>query len=141
MTSPESAPLPVGIPAPAAAMQAQDPVLVRFGDAQLSQHWLVTPQGTMPLRGTQIFVADMSQETRMIPGWAIALAIIGAVFFLLGLFFLLVRETRRTGFMQITITNGAFTYQTAEPVVGDRAGQLFELQARANYARGIVARA
>lgn len=118
-----------------------EPVLVQFGDAHMTEHWLVTPQGTLPLAGTQVFVADVSREVRVIPGWAIALAIIGALFFLLGLFFLLVRETRSSGFIQVTLTNGAFTYQTAETVTRDRTVQLFELQNRANYARGLIARA
>jgi hypothetical protein len=95
----------------------------------------------MPLAGTQIFVADMTRTDRRIPTWAIVLAIIGAFFFLLGLLFLLVREDRRTGFVQMTLTNGAFTYQTAEPAGLDTATQMLELQNRANYARGVIARA
>jgi hypothetical protein len=83
----------------------------------------------------------MSREETFIPGWAIALAIIGFFFLLLGLLFLLVRERRTTGFMQITVSNGRFTYQTGEPARGDRAAQLYELQQRANYARGLIARA
>ena len=129
---------PIGAALPVAS---PEPIRVQFGDISMSDHWLVTPQGTMPLAGTQVFISDMSREERFIPGWAIALAIIGALFFLLGLFFLLVKETRTTGFMQITVSNGGFTYQSAEPGTGNRATQLYELQGRANYARGMIARA
>ncbi len=120
---------------------AAEPVMVQFGDIQMTEHWLVTPQGTFPLAGTHVFVADMSREERHIPGWAIALAIIGFFFFFLGLLFLLVKEARTTGFMQITVSNGTFTYQTGEPARGDRSAQFYELQNRANYARGMIARA
>ncbi|GAB3120450.1 hypothetical protein [Glaciibacter psychrotolerans] len=118
-----------------------EPILVTFGDIQMTEHWLVTPHGTMPLAGTQVFVADLTREEKYTPGWAIALAVIGFFVFLLGLLFLLVKETRTTGFMQITVSNGTFTYQAAEPVQLNRMGQLYELQNRANYARGLIARA
>lgn len=116
-------------------------VMVSFGDIHLTKHWLVTPQGTRELAGTQVFVADFTTQTRVIPGWAIVLAVLGFFFFLLGLFFLLVRETRTTGFLQVTVSNDGFTYQSAIPAQGDKTAQLFELQSRANYARGLISRA
>lgn len=128
-------------PAATWAPAGQEPVLVQFGDISISEHWLVTPAGSAPLRGTQIFVTDMTREERYIPGWAIAFAIIGFFFFFLGLLFLLVKETRSSGFMQISVTNGAFTYQSAELTRGNRTNQLYELQNRANFARGVIARA
>jgi hypothetical protein len=120
---------------------AQESALVQFGDITITEHWLITPAGTAPLRGTQIFVTDMTREERVIPAWAIVFAIIGFFFFLLGLLFLLVKETRSSGFMQISVVNGAFTYQSAEMSRGNRTNQLYELQNRANFARGIIARA
>lgn len=119
---------------------SQEPVLVQFGDISITEHWLITPAGSAPLRGTQIFVTDMTREERFIPAWAIVFAVIGFFVFLLGLLFLLVKETRTSGFMQISVTNGAFTYQSAELARGSRTNQLFELQNRANYARGVIAR-
>jgi hypothetical protein len=129
---------------PAAASWAsagQEPALVQFGDISITEHWVITPAGTAPLAGTQIFVTDMTREVRVIPPWAVVFAVIGFFFFLLGLLFLLVRETRTSGFMQISVTNGAFTYQSAELARGSRTNQLYELQNRANYARGLIARA
>ena len=118
-----------------------DQPLVRFGDVAVTEHWVVTPQGTVPLAGTQITVTDLTRVDRVIPTWAIVLAIIGAFFFLLGLLLLLVKENRVSGFAQITLTNGAFVYQTAEPAQYDRGLQFYELQNRANYARSLIARA
>ena len=115
--------------------------LVSFGDISMTEHWLVTPQATLPLAGTQIIVTDQTRVERFTPAWAIVLAVIGFFFFFLGLLFLLVRENRVTGFMQITVVNGSFTYQSAERAAFDPGAQLFELQTRANYARGLIARA
>ena len=123
------------------APAGQEPVLVQFGDISISEHWLITPAGTAPLAGTQIFVTDMTREERVIPAWAIVFAIIGFFFFFLGLLFLLVKETRSSGFKQISVTNGAFTYQSAELSRGNRTNQLYELQNRANFARSLIARA
>jgi hypothetical protein len=114
--------------------------LVRFGDISFTDQWVITPQGTVPLANTQIYITDQTRTERFIPTWAIVLAVIGFFFFLLGLLFLLVKETRVTGFMQITVTNGTFTYQTGEPAGYNPAAQLYELQTRANYARGLIAR-
>jgi hypothetical protein len=122
------------------ALAGQEPALVQFGDISITEHWVITPAGTAPLRGTQIFVTDMTREERFTPAWAIVLAVIGFFFFFLGLLFLLVKETRTSGFMQISVTNGAFTYQSAELSRGNRTNQLYELQNRANFARSLIAR-
>ena len=114
---------------------------MRIGDISFTDHWIITPQGTIPLANAQIYVTDQTRAERYTPTWAIVLAVIGFFFLLLGLLFLLVRETRVTGFVQITVTNGSFTYQTGEPASYNVPAQLFELQNRANYARGLIARA
>ncbi|WEO77011.1 hypothetical protein BJQ94_16910 [Cryobacterium sp. SO2] len=135
-----SGPIDASLPA-GWAPASQEAPLVQFGDITITEHWLVTPAGSAPLRGTQIFVTDMTREERFIPVWAIVFAIIGFFFFFLGLLFLLVKETRTSGFMQISVTNGAFSYQSAELSRGNRTNQLYELQNRANFARGVIARA
>lgn len=133
---------PGGTPASAdRSSTGQEPALVQFGDISITEHWLITPAGNAPLRGTQIFVTDMTREERVTPAWAIVFAVIGFFFFLIGLLFLLVKETRTSGFMQISVTNGSFTYQSAELSRGNRTNQLYELQNRANFARSLIARA
>ncbi|MFB2580956.1 hypothetical protein ACEXQD_06865 [Herbiconiux sp. P15] len=126
---------------PATPPPASGQPLVRFGDVGMTDHWLITPQGMIPLAGTQIYITDQTRTERYTPTWAIVLAVLGFFFLFLGLLFLFVRETRVTGFMQITVTNGTFTHQTGEPAGYDTAAQLFELQNRANYARALIARA
>lgn len=130
----------LGLPAGPGAPQYY-PTVVQLGDAAFSEAWVMTPIGTVPLRGTQLFITDQTRSERYTPGWAITLAIIGFFFFLLGLLFLLVKEERVVGYVQITITNGAFTYQTMEPVHFNRAAQMQDVQNRANYVRGLIMRA
>lgn len=121
-------------------MQSEHP-LVGFGDTTFTEHWIVTPNGTVPLEGAQIVVTDYTRVVRVTPTWAVIVAIVGLFFiFVFSLFFLLAKEDRVTGYYQITITAGGFTHQTVEPVVGYPGAQLHELQNRANYARWLVSR-
>jgi hypothetical protein len=129
-------PMGASVPAP----QNEQP-LVRFGDFYLTEHWVVTPQGSVPLANCQIYVANNTRVDRVIPTWAIVVAVVGLfVITLFSLLFLLAKEDRVSGFAQITVTNGSFTYQTGEPAQFDLAAQFYELQSRANYARALIAR-
>ncbi len=59
---------------------------------------------------TDIRVADDSYETRVTPTWAVVLAVIGAFVFLLGLLFLLVKETRREVRSTVTVYTATAAY-------------------------------
>ena len=113
--------------------------LVSIGDITFSKSWLVTPGGNTPLRGTQIHVTDLSRTTTSTPTWAIVLAVIGAFFFLLGLLFLLVRETRTVGSIQVTVSNGSLVHMTQVQVASAEA--VAELHGRVGFARQLVAAA
>ncbi len=113
-----------------------DPVLVSIGDIAVSAHWLVTPVGTKPLKGTQILVADFSRTERKTPTWAILLAILGLFFFLLSLLFLLVKEDVTTGSIQVTVHNDGLAHATTVPVSSYHA--VVEIQNRANYIRQLI---
>jgi hypothetical protein len=113
-----------------------DPLLVSIGDIGFSAHWLVTPVGAKPLKGTQILVADFSRTERKTPTWAIVLAVLGIFFFLLGLLFLLVKEDVTTGSVQITVHNDGLAHATNVPVNSYQA--VVEIQNRANYVRQLI---
>ena len=116
-----------------------DPIMTSIGDIAFSTHWLVTPVGTKPLRGTQILVTDFSRTESKIPGWAIVLAVLGALFFLLGLLFLLVKETVTTGSVQVMVHNDGLSHATQ--VFVRSPYEVAEIQQRANYARQLIAAA
>ncbi|MEP6482090.1 MAG: hypothetical protein ABJA94_08805 [Rhodoglobus sp.] len=114
-------------------------VLVVIGDINFSKSWLVTPIGNRPIAGTQIIVTDMTRTESKIPTWAIVLAVIGAFFFLLGLLFLLVKETVTTGVIQVAVQNGNLAYATQIPAYSPSAVQ--DVNGRVAYARQLVAAA
>jgi hypothetical protein len=82
--------------------QAVEPTLVTIGDIVVTQTWVVTPSGTRPRAEVSYAATPMYQTTRGIPTWAIVCAIVFFVFCLLGLLFLLVKEERTTGHLQVT---------------------------------------
>ena len=116
-----------------------EPYLVTIADIGFSSNWVVTPLGAYPLAGTQVIITDMSRTERRIPTWAIVIAILGALFFLLGLFFLLVKENVTTGAVQITIHSGGTVYSTHIPVYSHAT--VADLYGRTNYARQLIAAA
>ncbi len=77
--------------------------VLTIGDIGVSPSWIVTPNGTAPLRGSQWTVQDWTYTRQAIPTWAIVVAVIGAVVCLLGLLFLLVKEPRTDGFVEVTV--------------------------------------
>lgn len=88
-----------------------------IGDIGVTPDGMVsTPSGNFPIRGSQWVVQDMSQTKRVIPTWAIVLAIIGLLFFLLGLLFLLVKEDRTEGWVQVSVTSGSVFHSVQIPV-------------------------
>ncbi|MBM7437188.1 hypothetical protein [Streptomyces sp. HB132] len=90
------------------------PVL-SLGDITVMNDSIVTPSGTLPLKGAVWTATDMSRTEEKIPTVGIVLAIVFALFCLIGLLFLLMKEKRTTGFVQITVTSGGRHHQTMIP--------------------------
>ncbi|TPW76093.1 hypothetical protein [Schumannella soli] len=115
-----------------------DPVLVVAGDIQVSSQWIFTPSGTVPLRGANIVATDYSRVEQRIPTWAIVVAIVG--FFVITLFsllFLLVKEQRVVGYVQITVQAPGFAHVCDVPVTHPGTGA--DLHGRVMYARQLAA--
>ncbi|GGS12886.1 hypothetical protein F2B00_14400 [Streptomyces parvus] len=93
------------------------PVL-SIGDITVMNDAIVTPSGSMPLKGAVWTATDMSRTEEKIPAHAIVLAIIFALFCLIGLLFLLMKEKRTTGFVQVTVTSGGRHHSTMIPAMG-----------------------
>jgi hypothetical protein len=108
-------------------------VLVTVGDISVEQHRIVTPAGVMATTGANWSAMDMSRTEEKIPGYAIVLAIIFALACLLGLLFLLIKERKTTGFVQVTVQNGPRTHNTHVPV--GSPSQVADVLARVNFAR------
>ncbi|GGP36381.1 MULTISPECIES: hypothetical protein [Streptomyces] len=106
-------PVPQGVPGQGGGV----PVL-SIGDITVMNDAIVTPSGSMPLKGAVWTATDMSRTEEKIPPHAIVLAIIFALFCLIGLLFLLMKEKRTTGFVQVTVTSGGRHHSTMIPAMG-----------------------
>ncbi|MEI7033111.1 hypothetical protein [Streptomyces pratensis] len=104
-------PVPQDVPG-----QGGVPVL-SIGDITVMNDAIVTPSGPMPLKGAVWTATDMSRTEEKIPAHAIVLAIVFALFCLIGLLFLLMKEKRTTGFVQVTVTSGGRHHSTMIPAV------------------------
>ncbi|WP_239165576.1 hypothetical protein [Catellatospora citrea] len=114
------------------------PVLVQLGEVSVSSTTIHTPSGEIPLRGSQWAVSDQWHSQQRIPTWAVVCAVLG--FFLLcflSLLFLLAKETRYSGTVQVIITNGPRQYVVRIPVTDQRV--VAHIHAQVNYARSLAA--
>jgi hypothetical protein len=109
------------------------PVLVTIGDISVEQQRIVTPAGVLPTHGANWSAMDMSRTEEKIPAWAIVLAIIFFLACLLGLLFLLVKERKTTGFVQVTVQHGNRSHNTHVGV--SSPNQVADVLARVNFAR------
>ena len=110
-------------------------MLVTIGDMSVTQFHVITPNGTHPLNSTSWYVTDNSTYEQTIPQWAIILAVVG--FFLVcffSLLFLLVKETKTSGFVQVTVQGQGWAHVTQLP-----AGTAANAHAQAAYVRNLVA--
>lgn len=116
-----------------------EPMLVTIGDIGVTPSTVVTPSGTRPVGQVQWMFTDMSRTTQAIPVWAIVCTIVFFIFCLLGLLFLLVKETRTEGHVQIVVQGRGFLHTTQLPV--SSIDQVADYNARVNYARSVSAAA
>jgi hypothetical protein len=114
-------------------------VLVQIGEIAVTASTVYTPNGAIPLRGSQWAVQDQWLSEQKIPSWAIVLAIVG--FFLvcaLSLLFLLAKETRFHGTVNVTVTNGHQQYVARIPVYSQQ--QVHHIYNQVNYVRSLTTR-
>jgi hypothetical protein len=107
------------VPQPAGNLQspdATDPIVLTIGDIGVTRNWVVTPNGTARLGGSQWNARDMSRTESKIPTWAIVLAVIFALVCLLGLLFLLAKEKYTTGSVEVSVQAGNLIHATQIPV-------------------------
>ncbi|WP_327177606.1 hypothetical protein OG599_21515 [Streptomyces sp. NBC_01335] len=106
-----------------------------IGDIAVVNDSVVTPSGTMPLRGAVWTATDMSRTEEKIPPVAIVLAIVFALFCLVGLLFLLMKEKKTTGFVQVTVTSGGRHHSTMIPAMNPNTFPM--LMSQVNTARSM----
>jgi hypothetical protein len=130
---------PSPLPEAASSSQIVEQPLVTVGDIMVSRSWVVTPSGTRPVGGLVWNVSDLSTTTTGIPVWAIVCTIVFVWFFLLGLLFLLAKETKTQGVVQVTVQGPYFVHFTQIPVYHPSA--VSDVNSRVNFARSLTAAA
>ena len=113
--------------------------LTTIGDIAVSQNWVATPTGTHPIRGSVWTVTDMSHYSESISTVGVVLAVIFVWFCLLGLLFLLMKEHRFGGYIQVTVQGSGFHHSTLIPAVGPMS--VMRVNQQVNYARTLAAAA
>lgn len=116
-----------------------EPPLAAIGDITISQDWIHTPAGTHPIRGSVWTVTDMTYQHESISTTGVVLALIFFWFCLLGLLFLLMKERRVGGYVQVTVQGPGFHHATMIPATGPQS--VFTAQQMVNYARSLAAAA
>ncbi|MEV7502884.1 hypothetical protein [Streptomyces sp. NPDC093018] len=126
-----------GFPQPptAGALPMGGAPLLSIGDITVMGDQIITPAGQLPLRGAVWNVTDMSRTEEKIPTHAIVLAVVFALLCLLGLLFLLMKEKRTTGYIQVTVTSGGRHHQTMVPAFGPETFPA--IMGQVNYARSL----
>ncbi|MEU7755899.1 hypothetical protein [Micromonospora sp. NPDC049171] len=125
-------------PAPAGPA-GPEAVAVQIAEIAVCPPVIRTPAGVLPLAGATWHVADYWQREEKVATWALVCAIVG--FFCLAFFsllFLLVKETRHHGTVQVTVTNGHQQYVARIPVSDQ--GQVQHVNNQVNYARSLSGR-
>jgi hypothetical protein len=87
-----------------------------IGDIGVTEHWVVTPNGTTALKGTRWVATDNTRIQQRIPTVAIVLAVVFAFVCLLGLLFLLMKEDYVTGYVEVRVTADDLDHWTQVPI-------------------------
>jgi len=115
------------------ASNPYEPIRVQLGDIGVTDTRVHTPVGSYPLRGTTWTVSNQTFVTQGIPAWAIVLAIVFFIFCLLGLLFLLVKERRVNGAVQVSVAGPGFSHSTYIPVYNEMA--VFQVSRQVDWIR------
>jgi hypothetical protein len=125
----ELAALTGDLDAPVSRPRGAGRVIARFGAIEVTDSTVRTPTGAFPLRGSVWRCFDYWRTTRVTPGWAVALAVVG--FFVVpfvSLLFLLVKENRTSGVLQVAVWDGYRQHVVDLPVASHAQARAIEHQ-------------
>lgn len=114
-------------------------IIGSLGDISFSRLHVHLPSGRYPIRQSMWTVRDQTQTQSSIPAYAIVLAIVFAVFCLIGLLFLLIKEHRMVGYVEVAVQGDGFYHASQLPV--NNPAQVAEIRRWVDYARGLAAAA
>ena len=124
---------------PSMVPRPQPQVLVVIGDIGVTADQVITPSGVFALADVSIYANDQSHVIRRTPGWAIVLAVVFALFFLIGLLFLLVKEEQISGFVNVTVEAQGRRHASMVPIRSAMART--DIMQRVGYVQTLTANA
>ena len=116
-----------------------EPWLATIGDVSISQHWVLTPTGPHPIRGSVWTVTDESYYQESISAAGVVLAILFVWFCLLGLLFLLMKDHRMVGYIRVTVQGSGFNHSTM--IAARSPHSVMGVHQMVDYARALAAAA
>lgn len=140
----------MGAPMNYGAAGLPEPQLVTVGDIAVSRHWVSTPTGARPIRGTVWTVTDKSQSStapselrdllfagvdRLPERRGVVLAVLTFWYRLFGLLFLVVQERKMSGYIEVTVQGDGFHYSTMVPATSPDS--IVAVHQLVNYARSL----
>ena len=90
--------------------------VLTIGDIAITTDKVLTPNGTGSLADSQWIFSDMSRTESRIPATAVILAIVFAILCLIGLLFLLMKETITTGYAEVSVHSGNLYHKVQIPI-------------------------
>jgi hypothetical protein len=112
-------------------------ILLTFGDISVSQNLVYMPSGAHPIRGSVWTVMDMSRTEEKISQTGIVLAFLFVWACFLGLLFLLMKDYKTTGYIQVIVQGKGFHHSTMIPASDQNATAM--AQHMVAYARTLAA--
>ena len=115
--------------------------MYQIGDIAVTSDSVMTPNWEGPLTGSVWIASDQSRTEEKVPSWAVIVAILTFWFTcFLGLLFLLVKEKRTTGYVEVRVQSGELLHMTQIPAqsaahVDQVRGQVGQIQAFARQPR------
>lgn len=110
-----------------------------LGDIYVSPHWVSTPSGQFPLRGTTWTMSEMTHRQESMSPVGVVLCILFIWVCLLGLFFLLMKKRTISGFIQVTVHGNGMQHSALIPVTSHQTvGRVYQA---VNHVRSLAAAA
>ena len=129
----EVQPVPEARP-PQQALPPHMPLTI--GDIAVYPDRVVTPSGVFRHTGLTWVVRDNTTTAERIPPYAIVLAVVFAVVCLLGLLFLLIKEERIQGYVEVSVQSANGYHVTQIPVANQQ--QVADIHQQVDHARSIA---
>lgn len=123
-------------PAPSTT-PAVDQVVGSLGDISFTPLTINVPGRSLPMAGSIWTLRDQSRVETRIPPWAIVLAIVFAFACLLGLLFLLVKETTTVGYVEVEVRTPGDYHVCQVPVSSPE--DIMAVRRMVDYARTLSA--